>query len=182
VAKLSLRVRLVALAVAIAALAVSIMGVATVTEQRVAPLRRYISTIEREINRFKGIVRDVLSFARPTEPRLEVVSAMDLLRDVRDLVSARLSKANIESIVEESADPTIQGDPDQLKQVLLNLIRNGADSIGEYGKIVLRESLRGRSRHAAILEVKDHGKGIPLEAIVFPRPRQPAPAFCLLCS
>jgi signal transduction histidine kinase len=75
VAKLSLRVRLVALAVAIAALAVSIMGVATVTEQRVAPLRRYISTIEREINRLRRIVREVLSFARPAEPQLQAVSA-----------------------------------------------------------------------------------------------------------
>jgi signal transduction histidine kinase len=75
VAKLSLRVRLLALAVAIAALAVTIVAAATVTEQQMAPLRRYISTIEREINRLRRIVREVLSFARPAEPQLQAVSA-----------------------------------------------------------------------------------------------------------
>lgn len=168
VAKLSLRVRLVALAVAIAALAVIIMGVATVTEQQVAPLRRYISTIEREINRLERIILEVLSFARPTHPKWQVAPTVALLRDVRDLMIAQFSRANIELIVEESADPTIQGDPDQLKQLLLNLVQNAADSIGECGKIVLRTgieraSLRGRFSNAAILEFKDNGKGIPLE-------------------
>ena len=119
VAKLPLRVRLIALALGIAALAAIIVGAVAVTEQQVATLHRYISTIERETNRLERIVRDVLWFARPAEPRLEVVSAIAFLRGVRDLMSAQLSKANTESIAEESADPTIQGDPDQLEQVVL---------------------------------------------------------------
>ena len=121
--------------------------------------------IEREINRLERIVRDVLSFARPAEPRLEVISAMALLREVRDLMSAQLEKSGIELTVENSTDAIINGDSNQLKQVLLNLIRNGADSVGAEGKIVLRVhtervSLGGRSCHAAILEVEDNGQGI----------------------
>ena len=121
--------------------------------------------IEREINRLERIVRDVLSFARPAEPRLEVISAMALLREVRDLMSAQLEKSGIELTVENSTDAIINGDSNQLKQVLLNLIRNGADSVGAKGKIVLRVhtervSLGGRSCHAAILEVEDNGQGI----------------------
>lgn len=126
------------------------------------------NVIEREINRLEHIVRAVLSFARPAEPKQQLVSAMALLRDVRDLMSSQLSEANIELIIEDSADPTIQGDPDQLKQVLLNLVQNAADSIGESGKIVLRAAivranLHGRFGDVAILEVKDNGKGIPVE-------------------
>jgi light-regulated signal transduction histidine kinase (bacteriophytochrome) len=145
VAKLSLRVRLAALALVIAALAVIIMGAATITEQQVTPLRRFISTIEREISRLKRIVREVLSFARPTQPKWQVLPTVALLNDVRDLMSAQFSKANIELIVEESADPTIQCDPDQLKQLLLNLVQNAADSIGECGKIVLRARIERES-------------------------------------
>ena len=57
---------------------------------------------------------------------------------------------------------------DQLKQVLLNLVRNSAESIGERGRIVLRAgtervSLGGRSTVVTILEVEDNGKGIPPE-------------------
>jgi signal transduction histidine kinase len=67
--------------------------------------------------------------------------------------------------VEDSTEITIHGDQNQLKQVLLNLIRNGAESIGEGGKIVLRAgtervSLGGRPTKVAILEVEDNGKGI----------------------
>ena len=60
------------------------MGAAAVTEQQVAPLRRYISTIKREINRLECIVRGVLSFARPTHPKWQVVPTVALLRDARD--------------------------------------------------------------------------------------------------
>jgi signal transduction histidine kinase len=124
--------------------------------------------IEREINRLERIVRDVLSFAKPAEPRLEAVSAMAILREVRDLMGAQLEQSSIELTIENSVDVIINGDANQLKQVLLNLVRNGTDSVGTEGKIALRVhtervSLGGRYCHAAILEVEDNGKGISPE-------------------
>jgi signal transduction histidine kinase len=121
--------------------------------------------IEREISRLERIVRDVLSFARPAEPRFEAISAMALLGEVLDLMSAQLEKSGIELTVENSTDAIIKGDSNQLKQVLLNLIRNGADSVGAEGEIALRVhtervSIGGRSCNAAILEVEDNGQGI----------------------
>ena len=121
--------------------------------------------IEREINRLERIVRDVLQFARPAEPQREAASAVVLLREVRDLMRSQLEKSDIELTVEDSTEITIHGDQNQLKQVLLNLIRNGAESIGERGKIVLRAgtervSLGGRPINVSILEVEDNGKGI----------------------
>ena len=123
--------------------------------------------IEREIGRLERIVRDVLSFARPGEPQFETVSATDLLRDVRDLMWAQLDKAGIELSVENSTDAMIRADPDQLKQVLLNLIRNGADSITSQGKIALRVykqrvSVGGDVCDAAILEIEDNGRAFHL--------------------
>jgi len=123
------------------------------------------NVIEREINRLERIVRDVLQFARPAEPQREAASAVVLLREIRDLMRSQLEKSDIELTVEDSMEITIHGDQNQLKQVLLNLIRNGAESIGERGKIVLRAgtervSLGGRPTKVAILEVEDNGKGI----------------------
>ena len=123
------------------------------------------NVIEREINRLERIVRDVLQFARPPEPQREAASALALLREVRDLMRSQLEKSDIELTVEDSTEITIHGDQNQLKQVLLNLIRNGAESIGERGKIVLRAgtervSLGGRPINVSILEVEDNGKGI----------------------
>ena len=125
--------------------------------------------IEREINRLEHIVRAVLSFARPTEPKQQLMPATALLRDVQELMSAQLSKANIELTIEVLGEPMIQVDPDQLKQVLLNLVQNAADSIEEHGKIVLRAAvgranLGDRPANVAVLEVQDNGKGISVEA------------------
>ncbi|MFY9986770.1 MAG: ATP-binding protein [Chthoniobacterales bacterium] len=125
--------------------------------------------IEREINRLEHIVRAVLSFARPTEPKQQLMAATALLRDVQELMSAQLSKANIELTIEALAESMIQVDPNQLKQVLLNLVQNAADSIEEHGKIVLRAAveranLDGRAANVAVLEVQDNGKGISVEA------------------
>ena len=125
--------------------------------------------IEREISRLERIVRNVLLFARPGEPKRQAISAMILLRDVGDLMLGQLEKSNVKLEIIDSTDITIQGDPDQLKQVLLNLVRNAAESIDECGEISLclrteRASLGGRFVDAAILEVKDNGRGISPEA------------------
>ena len=96
------------------------------------------NVIEREINRLERIVRDVLQFARPAEPQREAISALALLCEIRDLMRSQLEKSDIELTVEDSKEITIQGDQNQLKQVLLNLVQNSAESIGEHGKIVLR--------------------------------------------
>jgi signal transduction histidine kinase len=121
--------------------------------------------IEREINRLERIVRDVLLFARPAEPQRELIPGMILLRDVSDLMLTQLEKSNIKLSVEAPVDANIFGDFDQLKQVLLNLVRNASESISERGEITLRlrkerVTLGGRLVDAAILEVADNGKGI----------------------
>jgi signal transduction histidine kinase len=124
--------------------------------------------IEREINRLERIVRDVLLFARPAEPKYQTISAMALVREVGDLMRSQLEKANITFTIKNPVDAKIRGDPDQLKQVLLNLIRNAAESIGEHGEITLclrteSASLGRRPIDAAILEVEDSGRGISTE-------------------
>ena len=124
--------------------------------------------IEREIGRLERIVRDVLLFARPAEPKSQLISAVVLLREVTDLMRAQMEKSNITLTIASSADATVRGDPDQLKQVLLNLVRNAAESIDECGQITLRlrterTNLGGRPLDAAILEVEDTGKGMSSE-------------------
>jgi signal transduction histidine kinase len=119
-------------------------------------------------SRLEQIVRDVLLFARPAEPKREAVSAAALLCEIQNLMRSQLQKSGVDLTVEDSTDATIEGDPNQLKQVVLNLIRNGAESIGGPGKIVLRvvtdrASLGGRPTNVAVIEVEDNGKGISPE-------------------
>jgi hypothetical protein len=64
----------------------------------------------------------------------------------------------------EGPTAQIEIDPQQMKQVLINLIQNAADSIGENGSITLRacldeKQMSDRLMEAVILEVSDTGKG-----------------------
>jgi len=133
-----------------------------------SPAREDVAFIGGEINRLERIVRDFLLFARPTDPEFEPVSLLQLLRDVRELLGSELARFAIELQLEEQTDVTVEADRNHLKQVIINLVRNSAESIGQCGRVVLRVRqarvlLRGVTREAAIVEVEDNGKGIPPE-------------------
>ncbi len=124
--------------------------------------------ISNEISRLERIVRDVLLFARPSEPHLASVEAVDVLKRVQNVMSPELGKAGIELRVENSVPATVRVDSQQIQQVLMNLVRNAAESIGQQGTITLRvrtgpSRLADSLTDAVVLEVADTGKGIPPE-------------------
>jgi signal transduction histidine kinase len=124
--------------------------------------------VQREILRLEHIVNDFLLFARPTEPDLATVPADQPLQEVRRLLASELADANIGLVVEAPEALRIQADVGQIKQVLINLVQNAADSIGRDGMITLRaradrKRLAEGEQEVVILEVADTGKGIPPE-------------------
>ena len=122
-----------------------------------------------EINRLERIVRDFLQFARPSEPHFTIIPAHQALLEAQMLLAPELARSNIQLVVEEAISAQIRVDPQQIKQVLINLIRNAADSIGHDGIVSLRarpdeKRLYDEDFEVVILEVTDNGKGIPPEA------------------
>ncbi len=94
-------------------------------------------TISEEINRLDRIVKDFLQFARPSEPELVRLPAERILGEVQDFMKSELEQAAIEVKLEVSEPAWILADTYQLKQVLINLIQNSAESIGKNGVITL---------------------------------------------
>ena len=130
--------------------------------------RRDAEIIGSEINRLERIVQDVLSFARPSDPELKAVSAGSLLCDVQSLMAAGLENRSVRLILEPGPELFITADASQLKQVLINLVRNAAEAIKDAGTVTLRvrpDHIRfnGRMQDVAVLEVEDTGAGIPPE-------------------
>ncbi len=124
--------------------------------------------ISEEIGRLERIVREFLQFARPGDPVFEPVSPAELLREVRELLDEQMKKSAIRLSISEAVETPVRADRQQIKQVLINLIRNAAESIGRDGAITLRARQRRvgfgeRAWNAVTLEVKDTGKGIPPE-------------------
>jgi signal transduction histidine kinase len=125
--------------------------------------------IGREINRLERIVKDFLQFARPSEPQFTPVPAEQPLREIQTLMQPGLVKSAIKLMVGEVAPALIHVDPQQIKQVLINLVQNAADSIGHNGTVTLRvrrdeKRLNNRQMDVVILEICDTGTGIPPEA------------------
>lgn len=124
--------------------------------------------INDEINRLEQIVRNFLQFARPPEPCLQPVNAAEFLGQIVELMELDVERRSIE--LKKDADPALTAlmDPAQMKQLLINLVRNAAESIGGNGTIVLRvrETLLPFALEptpAVALEVEDDGPGIPAE-------------------
>jgi signal transduction histidine kinase len=124
--------------------------------------------VEREILRLERIVNDFLQFARPTEPEFTIIQGDMLLQEVQKLLAPQLAKNNIQLIVEDSPPARIKADAAQIKQVLINLVQNAADSISQNGTVKLRarqdrKHISYTDTNVVILEVSDSGKGIPPE-------------------
>jgi len=121
--------------------------------------------IRNEIDRLNRIVTDFLQLARPAEPRLTSVTAEPLLREVGNLFAPQCERLSIDLKIDPANGARFVADPQQMKQVLINLIQNAADSIEAQGTITLRarqdtRRLDERPSQVVVLEVQDTGAGI----------------------
>jgi signal transduction histidine kinase len=124
--------------------------------------------IANELQRLDRLLRQFLQFARPANPQMVTVSADYLLRKIQTIFSPHLTKRGIRLELESIPEGWICVDPDQIEQVLVNLVKNAAESVGEGGRIVLRSRSSlvrwaGRTKPAVILEVGDNGPGLAPE-------------------
>lgn len=134
-----------------------------------SPAAEHAAVISREINRLELIVRGFLDFARPAPPNPESLEAQAFLAEVRDLLAPAWEKDGIQVRVEPGPPVAFEADRAQLKQVLINLVRNAAEAGGPGSTVGLRARasqarLRGVHLPVVVLEVVDHGPGIPPEA------------------
>lgn len=124
--------------------------------------------IRNEIKRLDRTVKDFLELAKPAEPSLSPVTAEETVREIRDLMTLQLRQESIEFKCEYDDHLRFLADSQQLKQVLINLVSNAAESLDHPGSVTLRarmanRELRGKIADVAILEVEDNGAGIPPE-------------------
>jgi signal transduction histidine kinase len=123
--------------------------------------------IGHEIERLERIVKEFLQFARPSNPEWKETTVMAVVEPVVALLEPELSKRGI-GLRLDVPELSVQVDPQQIQQVLINLVQNAGESIGRDGSIAIRvrsdtQVVRGQTTRATVWEVIDSGKGIPPE-------------------
>jgi two-component system NtrC family sensor kinase len=121
--------------------------------------RALLSAISREVERLEHLSEEYLRVARLPSPRME---AQDVAAAVRDIVAfARPEIERFGSKVEvhvADAVPAALFDEAQLRQALLNLLRNAREAMVAGGPIDVRVEPDGMS---VVVSVEDRGGGIP---------------------
>ena len=129
---------------------------------------RNLATAIAEIDLASGIIRRMREFLRRGRPHVSTIDVGSLFDDTLMLIGPEARARGISISLEVPADlPPVHGDRIQLQQVVLNLVRNGMDSIagagGDEGRIVIAA---GRSADGAFLDIgiTDNGPGVSAEA------------------
>ncbi|MGF1469107.1 MAG: PAS domain-containing sensor histidine kinase [Sandaracinaceae bacterium] len=119
------------------------------------------ATILEEVERLKAIVTEFSRFARLPRPSPVSLDVREVAQHVVGLHAAGPVAVRLE-LADDA--PAVRADPDQLVQVLVNLVQNGADAArarhGDAGGEV-RVAVRSGPRGGVRLSVEDNGPGIP---------------------
>lgn len=123
-----------------------------------------LALIDQQVMRIDAIVGKLLQFARPGEfsGYDETVMLPPLVEDSLVLVDHLLSKRAIQVRKDFSDAPPVRIDPGEMQQVVINLIVNAMQAMGESGTLSLSVSAAESSGQAGTqLSVRDSGPGIP---------------------
>lgn len=119
--------------------------------------------ISEEIDQIDTIVQNFLEFSRPPKLKMQQVSPSEVVDLVVQLLRRRLAANNVTISVERLRPlPEIQADPEQLKEVLVNLVVNACEAMTAGGAIRITEELqRSDNRQQVVIRLQDEGPGIP---------------------
>ena len=119
-----------------------------------------LEILTKESQRLNKLLTNFLHFARPRLPRVQEIAAGDLLYSVTLLAQHAATECGVR-IELQSDSAVLHCDPEQIKQLLLNLLLNAIQASPEAGTVTVRGGLRGEEYR---IEVSDEGEGISSEA------------------
>ena len=129
-----------------------------------------LNVINDTTKRGAALVRQLLTLARKTEPKLELININTVIEELTKLIRETFPKT-IQVTLELNRElPPVMADPNEISQALLNLCVNGRDAMPDGGKLLLRtktldqKSLReygeGKAERYVCIEVSDTGIGM----------------------
>jgi two-component system NtrC family sensor kinase len=132
------------------------------SQQADDPIKQNLQEIEEEIGRIARIIRELLDVSRPSpSPAPENGEVNRVIQSLEGLFAQSLREKAITLHVELDPDvPAVRISADQLKQVIVNMVRNAEDAMPDGGDLSIRTA---RHDEGVAVTVADTGCGIPAE-------------------
>jgi two-component system, NtrC family, sensor kinase len=129
---------------------------------------KFLSIASGEVDRISLLVTELLDFARPSDPKLEMENINIILDGMILLVSTETNKKKIDIIKGYASNlPFAQIDREQIKQVFLNILLNAIEATPQKGKITVRTRsfMKPGGEPYVQVEFTDTGCGIPSDQL-----------------
>jgi two-component system NtrC family sensor kinase len=149
------------------------LTIAELPPSRPAPpgFGEYLRIIDHEVHRCRGIIDGLLNFSRAKPVQRVRLGLNAVVEQTLFLLKhhGRFKRYSVRLDLAEEGGPAFTGDADQVTQVLMALLLNAADAIGEIDPdaddakaITIRTRTDGAD---AVVEIADEGQGIPRDEL-----------------
>jgi signal transduction histidine kinase len=125
-----------------------------------------LEIITHEINRVEGFLQNFLKYARPAKPQMQMVSIVPVIKETLQLMQPRFRQSNIRLTENhEQENLRIKADPDMIKQIVMNLVLNAIESMGQDGELTFTTLVKADDPENQLFQIciSDTGPGIPDE-------------------
>jgi len=122
-----------------------------------------------ELQRINKTVQSLLDLSRPAKPNRAPTDLGELVGEIVSLMEPTLTKRRLEISLELASGALVaRVDGGQIRQVVVNLLQNAAEALGDGGEITVRVA-PVEEQGGVLIAVTDNGPGIPEEslAIIF---------------
>ncbi|MFN7140726.1 MAG: two-component system sensor histidine kinase NtrB, partial [Limisphaerales bacterium] len=133
------------------------------TEEIARRLENYLNVAKGEIARLDYIITQFLQAIRPSKPQIKLASLNDVVHETVELLRPELENRGI-TVVENPAKklPSTPIDPAQIKQALVNLVKNAMQAMTTGGRLTMETGEAGENVWVRVI---DTGGGIAQEQI-----------------
>jgi PAS domain S-box-containing protein len=129
------------------------------------PRRRLVNKITEGIGRLNRIVTSLLTYTRPLRLNAHPIDLVDLVEEATAFFEIDLERTHSNVSVERDyavRELTCCIDPEQLQQVILNLLQNAVQAMPKGGRVTVAVG-PGAKEGIAVLSVRDTGVGMPTD-------------------
>ncbi len=132
-------------------------------------IKKYTTIIDEEVGALSEFMENFLDFTRPDEPKFKKLNINTLIARIKDLFEEYIKQHNNDLIlILDEEIPDSYFDPNQIKQILMNLILNSVQAMeNKKGELIIKTEMLQVEGGEKILKVKvrDNGTGIKPELL-----------------